>query len=301
MFRIARNIVTNKTALSSVVIGSNLLFHGNFSSCDGTKETLVEIKSSVYRIENQIKLRNVDLSNFKGTNSNEPRLTPSSPIGKFIDHTVLKPSSVLSDIAAVCSEAKQYDFGAVCIPPNFVKDAKRLTEGSNVKVDTVIGFPFGYSSIGAKREEIIEAIIDGADELDIVANISAIKSGDWDYLTSEIEQLKGPIRAANKVVKVIIESGILADEEIIKCCEIYGKANIDYLKTSTGYAEKGASVHAVELFRKHLPPHIQIKASGGIRDYSTAKKMIDAGATRLGCSAGVAIVKGIPAAGDGKY
>ena len=229
------------------------------------------------------------------------RLTPSSPIGSFIDHTVLKPTSVLADVQTVVAEAKQYNFAAVCIPPNFVKEAKQLTAGSNVKVATVIGFPFGYSSVAAKREEIIDAIVDGADELDIVANISAIKSGNWDYLANEIEVLKEPIRQTNKVVKVIIESGILTDDEIIKCCEIYGKAGIDYLKTSTGYAEKGASVHAVELFRKHLPEKIQIKASGGIRDYATAKQMVDAGATRLGCSAGVAIVKGVPATGSGNY
>lgn len=199
------------------------------------------------------------------------------------------------------SEAQQYDFAAVCIPPNFVKEAKELTAGSKVRVATVIGFPFGYSSIAAKREEILDAIIDGADEMDIVANISAIKSHNWEYLTEEIETLKEPIRQTSRVVKVIIESGILTDEEIIKCCEIYGKAGIDYLKTSTGYAEKGASVHAVELFRKHLPSSVQIKASGGIRDYATAKQMVDAGATRLGCSAGVAIVKGVPATGGGSY
>lgn len=213
-------------------------------------------------------------------------------IAAYIDHTILKPTTLISDIASLCSEAKQYGFAAVCVPPNFVKKAKELTAGSGVKVATVIGFPFGYSAVEAKIAEILLAIVDGVDELDVVINISAIKNGDWMYLADEINHIMPIIRSKNKVIKIIIESGILTDEEIIKCCEIYGIAGIDYLKTSTGYAEKGATVEAVKLFRLHLPANIQIKASGGIRDYAFAKQLVDAGATRLGCSAGVAIVKG---------
>ena len=144
------------------------------------------------------------------------------------------------------------------------------------------------------------AMVDGADELDVVINISAIKNNDWGYLADEINHIMPIIRSKNKVVKIIIESGILTDDEIIKCCEIYGLAGIDYLKTSTGYAEKGATIEAVKLFRKHLPIQVQIKASGGIRDYAFAKQLIDAGATRLGCSAGVAIIQGAEA-GEGGY
>ncbi len=221
-------------------------------------------------------------------------------MNKYIDHTVLKPTCLIEDISKVCSEAKVYNFAAVCVPPNFVALSKTFISGSDVKVATVIGFPFGYSSISAKKEEIIEAIRDGADELDIVANISSIKNGDWAHVKREIDTLILPIRQAHKVVKVIIESGVLTDEEILKCCDIYGAAGIDYLKTSTGYAEKGASVHAVQLFRKNLPASVQIKASGGIRDYAAAKQMIDAGATRIGCSSGVAIMSGMPAASDNK-
>lgn len=220
-------------------------------------------------------------------------------IAKFIDHTVLKPTTLIADIEKLCAEAKQYGFAAVCVPPNFVKLAKSLVEGSTVKVATVIGFPFGYSAVEAKIAEILLAIVDGADELDVVINISAIKNSDWQYLANEINHIMPIIRSKNKVIKVIIESGVLTNEEIIKCCDIYGLAGIDYLKTSTGYAEKGASVGAVKLFRKHLPDHVQIKASGGIRDYAFAKELVDAGATRLGCSAGVAIVKGSPEAGSG--
>jgi len=213
-------------------------------------------------------------------------------LNKYIDHTILKPTCLVADIEKLCAEAKQYDFAAVCVPPNFVKLAKEKLLGSTVQVATVIGFPFGYSATEAKIAEIILAMVDGADELDVVANISAIKNGDWSAIADEINHIMPIIRSKGKVVKIIIESGVLTDDEIIKCCDIYGIAGIDYLKTSTGYAEKGASVEAVKLFRKHLPDQVQIKASGGIRDYDTAQLMIAAGATRIGCSAGVAIVSG---------
>ena len=220
-------------------------------------------------------------------------------INSYIDHTILKPTTLLTDIEKLCAEAKQYSFAAVCVPPNFVKKAKSLLEGSDVKVATVIGFPFGYAAVEAKIAEIVLAMVDGADELDVVINISAIKNGDWVYLANEINHIMPVIKSKNRVIKVIIESGVLTDDEIIKCCELYGVAGIDYLKTSTGYAEKGATVEAVNLFRLHLPEQVQIKASGGIRDYVFAQQLIDAGATRLGCSASVAIVQGAKA--DGGY
>lgn len=220
-------------------------------------------------------------------------------INTYIDHTILKPTTLVSDIEKLCAEAIQYGFAAVCVPPNFVKLARAQTVGSSVKVATVIGFPFGYSAVEAKIAEIVLAIVDGADELDVVVNISAIKNNDWQYLANEINHIMPIIQSKRKRIKIIIESGVLTDEEIIKCCEIYGLAGIDYLKTSTGYAEKGATVEAVKLFRLHLPATVQIKASGGIRDYAFAKQLIDAGATRLGCSAGVAIVNGAPAVETG--
>jgi deoxyribose-phosphate aldolase len=218
----------------------------------------------------------------------------SVDVASYIDHTVLKPSSVEADIIKLCAEAVKFKFAAVCVPPNFVKSAKSYTTGSNVGVATVIGFPFGYSCIDAKVAEVELAIEDGADELDMVANISAIKSKNWTLLKEEVDRVIAPIRASGRVLKVIIESGILTDEEIIGCCRVYAAAGIDYLKTSTGYAESGASVHAVSLFRANLPASVEIKASGGIRDYATAMAMIKAGATRIGCSAGVAIVTSAP-------
>jgi deoxyribose-phosphate aldolase len=220
-------------------------------------------------------------------------------IASYIDHTILKPTTLVADIEKLCNEARQYGFAAVCVPPNFVKKAKEYTKNSAVKVATVIGFPFGYSAIEAKIAEILLAIVDGADELDVVINIAAIKNNDWEFLANEINHIMPVIRQSNKTIKIIIESGVLTDEEIIKCCELYGAAGIDYLKTSTGYAEKGATVEAIQLFKKHLPANVQIKASGGIRDYAFAKQLIDAGATRLGCSAGVAIVNGTPVTDKG--
>lgn len=212
-------------------------------------------------------------------------------IAPYIDHTVLKQTTTLADVEKVCKEAKEYGFAAVCVPPLYVKKAKEFLRDSPVKVATVIGFPFGYSSIEAKVAEIVLAIVDGADELDMVANIAAIKNGDWTFIANEINTIMPIVRNKDKVIKVIIESGLLTDDEIIKCCDIFGAAGVDYVKTSTGFAEKGASIHAVQLIRAHLADSIKIKASGGIRSYSFAKELINAGANRLGCSASVDIVK----------
>lgn len=220
-------------------------------------------------------------------------------LAKYIDHTILKPTTTTADIEKLCSEAVQYGFAAVCVPPPFVKKAKELTQGSGVETATVIGFPFGYSAVEAKIAEVLLAMVDGVDELDIVINLVALKNNDWQYLANEINHVMPLIKQKGKVVKVIIESGVLTDDEIKKCCELYGAAGIDYLKTSTGYAEKGATIEAVKLMRRYLPRDVQIKASGGIRTYGFAKQLVEAGATRLGCSAGVAIVQGAPAAADG--
>lgn len=212
-------------------------------------------------------------------------------LNRYIDHTILKPTTLITDIEKLCAEAKAYDFAAVCVPPPFVKLAKQLLEGSNTKTATVIGFPFGYSAIEAKIAEIVLAMIDGAEELDMVVNLIALKNNDWQYLANEISHVMPVVKQKNKIIKIIIESGVLMDDEIIKCCDLYGAAGIDYLKTSTGYAEKGATIEAVMLMRRYLPEHVKIKASGGIRTYGFAKELVDAGAERLGCSAGVSIMQ----------
>lgn len=212
-------------------------------------------------------------------------------IASYIDHTILKPETTLADIKKLCAEAVQQNFAAVCVPPYFVSAAKELTNGSNVKVATVVGFPFGYSSTEAKLKEIEQAIGDGADELDIVHNITALKDGNDAYLVNEVKACTELCHERGKTVKIIVESGILSDEELLRCCELYAPVGIDFMKTSTGYAATGATVHAVAIMRKNLPESIHIKASGGIRTFAFAKELVEAGATRLGCSASMQIVE----------
>jgi deoxyribose-phosphate aldolase len=220
-------------------------------------------------------------------------------IASYIDHTVLKADTTLADIEKVCVEAARYGFASVCIPPYFVKEAVSKVTGTAVKTATVIGFPFGYHHYTAKIAEAVQAVNEGADELDVVMNIAAFKNGDFDILEREISGIANAAKPAGVLIKVIIESGILSEPEIVRCCNFYKDFPVDFLKTSTGYAEKGASLEAVRLMRQHLPPEIHIKASGGIRTFEFAKNLVDAGAGRLGCSAGVAIVKGETAAGNG--
>ena len=236
-------------------------------------------------------------------------------ISSYIDHTVLKPTTTHMDVKKICEEAVQYGFAAVCIPPTLLtitrrelaiamessiteKDDDRVERSPLVKVATVIGFPFGYAVPKAKLAETEQALTDGADELDVVINLIAVKDGDWSFLADEISLITDTIHARRKVIKVIIESGILTDEEIIRCCELYSQAGVDFVKTSTGYAERSATPEAVRLMRQHLPAHVKIKASGGIRTYDFARQLIEAGADRLGCSASVAIVNQLRATSD---
>jgi deoxyribose-phosphate aldolase len=212
-------------------------------------------------------------------------------IAQHIDHTLLKPTATWAEIEKIAGEALEYKFAAICIPPLYVKKAKKLLENSTINKATVIGFPFGYCAIEAKVAEIVLAMVDGADELDMVINICAIKNNDWSFIANEINTIMPIIRKRNTIIKVIIESGMLTDDEIIKCCDIYGAAGVDFVKTSTGYAEKGATVHAVQLIRAHLSNHVKIKASGGIKTFAFAKELIEAGADRLGCSSSIRIVQ----------
>jgi deoxyribose-phosphate aldolase len=221
-------------------------------------------------------------------------------IASYIDHTILKQTTTSEDVIKVCKEASEYSFAAVCVPPVYVQEAVKQLSGSTVKVATVIGFPFGYTYTEAKAEEARRAVNEGANELDMVMNVTALKNKGYHLLEAEVKAILAISRANSATLKIIIESGVLTDDEIIRCCEIYRQFDIDFLKTSTGYAEKGATIEAVQLLRAHLPSSIQIKASGGIRTYEFAKSLVDAGATRLGCSASVAIAKGEDA-GTGNY
>lgn len=212
-------------------------------------------------------------------------------LASYIDHTMLKPGATASDIDKLCVEASMAGFAAVCVPQRFVPGARKLLDNSRVKVATVIAFPYGYEEIEEKVAQIKEAIAMGADELDMVIDLRALKTGNWLQLRKEIEACLDPVFKAGKVIKLIVESGLLTDTELVACCELYSKYNIDYMKTSTGFATTGATVHAVKLMRANLPPRIGIKAAGGIRTYAFAKELINAGATRLGTSASLQIMK----------
>ena len=220
------------------------------------------------------------------------------PVAQFIDHTILKNTTTIAEIEKICSEAMEYSFAAVCVPPYYVRDAREILGDSPIPVATVIGFPFGYSHYRSKVVESEMALMEGARELDMVMNLAAFKSNDLAYLETEINEVLKTALDKQAKVKVIIESGILNKEEIIKCCDLYRHFPIHYMKTSTGYAEKGATIEAVKTLRKHLPDHIGIKASGGIKTYEFARELVQAGATRLGCSASIAIVKGEKAISD---
>ncbi len=212
-------------------------------------------------------------------------------LASYIDHTILKQTTTHAEVDRVCVEASLENFAAVCVPPKYVPDVKKLLDGSRVKVATVIGFPLGFNTLEIKVKEIENALDMGVDEVDMVINLCALKSGDWKYLETEIESCLAPVYAQRKVIKVIVESGMLTDSELVSCCKLYGNYEIDYLKTSTGYADNGATIHAVNIMRANLPNRIGIKASGGIRTFAFAKELIDAGATRLGCSASIQIMK----------
>lgn len=211
-------------------------------------------------------------------------------LASFIEHTLLKPDTTKSQIEEICLDAKKYKFAGVCIPPYFVRFAHTLLKDTPVKVITVVGFPLGFNIVNAKVEETRKAIEDGVDEIDMVMNITAFKAGDFKQVKEDIESVATFCRLKSKIVKVIIETNLLSDEEIIKACEICAEIGVDYVKTCTGHFG-GVLIRHVELMRSVLPEKIKIKASGGIRDKETALALIHAGAKRLGTSSGTEIIK----------
>lgn len=211
-------------------------------------------------------------------------------LNKLIDHTLLKPEATKAQIEKLCGEAKEYDFKSVCVNPYYVKYAKELLKESDVLVCTVIGFPLGQNTTAIKVAETKDAINNGADEIDMVINVGALKSKDVDYVLNEIKEIRNACKG--KTLKVIIETCLLTDEEKIAACKLSNEAGADFVKTSTGFSTHGATVEDVKLMRETVGEDMGVKASGGIRDRETALKMIEAGATRLGVSAGVEIVKG---------
>lgn len=210
-------------------------------------------------------------------------------INRMIDHTLLKSESTREQIKSLCDEALEYNFKSVCINPFWVSYANDILKDSEVSVCTVIGFPLGANTTSMKATEAREAILNGADEVDMVINVGLLKSKEYDLVEEDIKAVVE--ESKDKVVKVIIETCLLSDEEIVKACEISMKSGADFVKTSTGFNSAGAKAQDVNLMRKTVGDTLGVKASGGIRDLKTAREMIENGATRLGVSAGIEIIK----------
>lgn len=211
-------------------------------------------------------------------------------LNKYIDHTILKADATKRQVLKVCEEARKYNFASVCVNSCWVATCKKALEGTDVKVCTVIGFPLGAMNSVAKGYEVKEALADGADEFDTVINIGQLKEGNLDYVTDDIAEV---VKAAKgRTVKVIIETCLLTDEEKVEACKCAIRAKADFVKTSTGFSTGGATAEDVKLMYETVKDFgLKVKASGGIRTYADAKKMIEAGAERLGCSAGLKIIE----------
>ena len=207
---------------------------------------------------------------------------------KLIDHTLLKQDATPEQIVKLCEEAKQFDFMSVCVNPGYVPLAAQCLKGSDVKVCTVIGFPLGMNLTKTKVEEAQLAIKEGAEEIDMVINVGMLKAGHDDYVEEEIRELKAV--AGSKVLKVIIETCLLTDEEKVRACIASKNAGADFVKTSTGFSTGGATVHDVALMRKTVGPEMGVKASGGVRTHEDLIAMVEAGATRIGTSNGTKII-----------
>lgn len=217
--------------------------------------------------------------------------TIQDTIARTIDHTLLRPDATINQIHVLVEEAKQHRFFSVCVNPSYVATCAELLKGSGVQVCTVVGFPLGANSTATKAFETTHAIKDGANEIDMVINIGALKSQKFLLVEEDIRDVV--YAAEGLVVKVIIETSLLNDEEKVIACQLAEKAGANFVKTSTGFSGGGATIEDIKLMKQSVSTTMGIKASGGIRDLEGAKKMLAAGATRLGTSAGVSIVKGL--------
>lgn len=213
-------------------------------------------------------------------------------LAKYIDHTLLKADATQEQIEKLCQEAAEFHFKSVCINPAYVSLAKELLKDSESLVCTVIGFPLGANTTEVKVFEAQQAVKDGADEIDMVINIAKVKDHDWEYVLNDIQQVVQAVDA-NITTKVIIETALLTDEEIANVSQIVKESGADFVKTSTGFSTGGATVKDVKLMREAVGPDFDIKASGGVSNYEEAIEMIEAGATRIGASKGIAIVSGV--------
>lgn len=221
-------------------------------------------------------------------------------LAQWIDHTLLRPDATETEIAQLCEEAQQYKFYSVCVNPYWVAYAASALDGSDVKVCTVAGFPLGATPAAVKRVEAQRAVNDGAAEVDMVINVGALKSGLLSDVETDIKTVAEMTQLAGGKLKVILETGLLNQIEKEHACRICVASGADFVKTSTGFAKGGATVEDIQLMRRLVGPRMGVKASGGVRTYEDAMRMIEAGATRIGASASIAIVTGAPA-GSGGY
>jgi len=210
-------------------------------------------------------------------------------IAKYIDHTILKPEATVEDVKRLCREAKEYNFASVCVNGCYAKLVSSELAGSEVKTCVVVGFPLGAMTKEAKAFETSQAIENGASEIDMVINVGALKSKDYNFVKEDIEAVVN-VAQGKALVKVIIETCLLSDEEKVKVCEIAKEAKADFVKTSTGFSTGGATKEDIALMRKTVGPDLGVKASGGVRDFKAAMEMINAGASRIGSSNSIAIV-----------
>ena len=210
-------------------------------------------------------------------------------LNRYFDHTLLKPDATSAQIKALCAEARRYEFASVCVNPCFIPLAKQELQGSIVKVCTVIGFPLGAMTSESKAYEAKDAIAKGADEVDMVLNVGKAKEGDYAAVEADIRAVKEA--CGSTLLKVILETCLLTDGEIVECCKAAMRAGADYVKTSTGFSKGGATPEAVALMRKTVGEKLGVKASGGVHNLAEAKAMIEAGASRIGASASVKVME----------
>lgn len=267
-----------------------------------TREVLVALASGYDLCQTPEQVRSVvangaDRVSFHGDAADVPL-----DLGRYIDHTLLKPEATAAQIDELCDEAREFGFASVCINPTWVKRAAQRLRGSGVPVCTVIGFPLGATTPEIKAMEARKALRDGAREVDMVINIGALKSGDYELVEKDIEKVVDAAHETGAICKVIIEAGLLTDEEKVVASALSKEAKADFVKTSTGFLAGGATVYDVALMRETVGPDMGVKASGGVHTAEEAEDMIAAGATRIGASAGVQIVGGTEgASGDERY
>lgn len=213
----------------------------------------------------------------------------TSEILSHVDHTLLKAFATWEDIQKLCEEAMEYHTASVCVPPSYIKRIHD-TYGEKINICTVVGFPLGYSTTKAKVAETVQAIEDGASEVDMVINIADVKNGDFDKVTEEIRSLKQA--AGDKILKVIIETCYLTEEEKIAMCKAVTEAGVDYIKTSTGFGTGGATMEDILLFKKFIGPHVKMKAAGGVKSVEDMEAFLEAGCDRIGTSSAISLIKG---------